>query len=234
MDGGNDGNYAMIHDGSYMPGVLEYRITASEHEIQAGRAYRFQVSALNFNGEGELSSEVLIYNCLNPSNFSAPLYVSSTESSLSINWTAPLEVHSCPLYKYELFIDTGAGDAITNQVGGDLEAHITSYKIPLSASDSSKTFQAQLVAHNDAGSVSSGIGSFVLADVPEAPDAPLNDASVTDDEQIRVKFAETLPDERGSTILGVQLAMDDGYGGEHSIVVGEDEDVTTLATFYTA
>jgi hypothetical protein len=114
MDGGNDGNYAMIYDGSFQPGALEYRITTNEHGIKAGKAYRFQVSAVNFNGEGVLSEEVLIHNCLNPSNFSAPLYVSSTESSLSINWTAPLEVHSCPLYKYELFIDTGADDAITN------------------------------------------------------------------------------------------------------------------------
>jgi hypothetical protein len=141
MDGGNDGNYGLIYDGSFLPGALDYQITANQHGIQAGRAYRFRVSALNFNGEGDLSDEVLIYNCLNPSNFSAPLYVTSTESSLSINWTAPAEVHSCPLYKYELFRDTGAGDTISVLVEGDLEPHVTSYDIPLDALDSSKTFQ---------------------------------------------------------------------------------------------
>ena len=234
MDGGNDGNYALIHDGAHLPGVLEYRVTAATHGLLAGRAYRLQVSALNYNGEGTLSAEALIYNCLSPSGFAAPLYVSSTESSLSVYWTAPQEVHSCPLYGYELFIDTGAGDAITNQVGGALEPHVTSYTIPLSASDASKTFGVQLVAHNDAGSVSSGIGSFLLADTPEAPDAPVNDAAVTNETRIKVNFAETLPAGRGSTILAVQLAMDDGAGGEFVLVVGQDEAKTTLATSYTA
>lgn len=150
-----------------------------------------------------MSAEVLIYNCLSPSGFAAPLYVSSTESSLSVNWTAPTEVHSCPLYRYELFIDTGAGDAITNQVGGALEPHVTSYTIPLSPADASKTFRVQLVAHNDAGSVSSGIGSFLLANTPEAPGPPVNDAAVTNETTIKVNFAETLPAARGSTILAV-------------------------------
>ena len=203
MDGGNDGNFALIYDGSFLPGILEYRVTAAAHGLLAGRAYRFQVSALNYNGEGAASVEALIYNCLNPSGFAAPLYVSSTESSLSVNWTAPLEVHSCPLYRYELFIDAGAGGAITSQVGGALEPHVTSMTVPLSASDSSKTFQVQLVAHNDAGSVSSGVGSFLLANSPEAPDAPVNDAAVTNETRIKVNFAETLPAARGSTVLAV-------------------------------
>jgi hypothetical protein len=70
--------------------------------------------------------------------------------------------------------------------------------------------------------------------VPNAPDPPINDADVTNDSVIKVKYAETLPDSRGSPIIGLQLAMDDGLGGEFVIVVGKDESVTTLETSYVA
>ena len=66
----------------------------------------------------------------------------------------------------------------------------------------------------------SGIGSFVLAGVPDAPAPPTNDASVSSDERIKVRFTETLPDNRGSPIIGVQLAMDNGQGGAMTIVLG--------------
>lgn len=229
MDGGNDGKFQLIFDGQNLPGVLQHRVTSG---ILAGRVYRFKVSALNFNGEGDASTEELIYACLSPSNFSAPTYASSTETSLTIEWGAPRVVNGCPITKYQLFRDTGANDDISVQVGVDLEPHITTYEIALDAGDTSKTFRVQLVVFNDAGSVQSGVGSFVLADVPNAPDPPINDADVTSDSVIRVNYAETLPDSRGSPIIGLQLAMDDGLGGEFVIVVGEDESVTTLETSY--
>ena len=80
----------------------------------------------------------------------------------------------------------------------------------------------------------SGIGFFVLADVPEAPAVPQNDATVTSDSQIRVTFADPLPSGRGSPVLAIQLAMDDGLGGEFQTVLGADESVWTLYTSYTA
>lgn len=80
----------------------------------------------------------------------------------------------------------------------------------------------------------SGIGSFILADVPDAPDPPVNDATVTNDQQIKVNFAQTLPNNRGSPILAVQLAMDDGDGGEFVIVVGKNETAATMSTWYVA
>ncbi len=47
-------------------------------------------------------------------------------------------------------------------------------------------------------------------------------------------FAQTLPDGRGSPIIGVQLEMDDGQGGDFVIVVGQDEEIATLWTSYLA
>jgi hypothetical protein len=67
----------------------------------------------------------------------------------------------------------------------------------------SETYSVFLHAENDAGFAISGTANFVIADVPETPDAPVNEADITDDTQIGVTFAETLPNERGSPIFAV-------------------------------
>jgi hypothetical protein len=118
------------------------------------------------------------------------------------------------------------------QEGGDIEPQVTSQTITLTAA--SLPYRVQLRAFNQAGSVASGIGSFVLADVPEAPAAPVNDAAVTTSTSIRVTFADPLPNARGSPVLAIQLAMDDGLGGDFVTVLGADEAVWTLHTSYTA
>ena len=64
-----------------------------------------------------------------------------------------------------------------------------------------------------AGSVTSGINTFTLANVPFKPLAPENDPTGTNDSQIKVLYGKTLPNNGGSAIIGIQLFMDDGFGG---------------------
>jgi hypothetical protein len=142
MDGGNDGIFKLVHDGRDQPGILEFRVTSLEHQIQPGQAYRFAVAELNYNGEGARSDPATLHICLSPANFSAPTYVASTETTLTISWRAPNASNGCPITKYQLFRDTGSADAISVQVGGDLEPHILSSTITLAAGDTSKTFRA--------------------------------------------------------------------------------------------
>jgi hypothetical protein len=40
--------------------------------VKVGRAYRFKVSALNYNGEGPASDEALLFMCLPPKDLAAP------------------------------------------------------------------------------------------------------------------------------------------------------------------
>jgi hypothetical protein len=131
IDGGNDGSYQLAYDGANRPGVLEFKVTKERFRIVPGRAYRFRVAALNYNGEGALSDEATLYMCLPPQDFPAPEYVSSTETTLTVKWAAPRVSNGCPIVKYELFRDTGVGDAIVEQEGGDLEPHVTRLKINL-------------------------------------------------------------------------------------------------------
>ena len=112
MDGGNDGSYRLAYDGTNRPGVLEFEVTANEFGFLLGRAYRFRVAALNYNGEGSQSDEATLYMCLPPQDFPAPDYVSSTETSLTVKWNPPRLNNGCPIVKYELYRDTGVNDPI--------------------------------------------------------------------------------------------------------------------------
>jgi hypothetical protein len=100
MDGANDGNFAVVHDGTGVPGVLELRLTEATHGIKEGLAYRFKVTSLNYNGEGPASAEALLYMCLPPADFAAPIYVSSSTSTLNVGWSSPSAVNGCPLSKF--------------------------------------------------------------------------------------------------------------------------------------
>ena len=96
IDNGNDGEFRVLYDGTGFAGVNTFAVT----NLTIGQLYRYKVSALNFNGEGVLSSEAQIYACLSPANFSEPTYVTSTENELTISWNAPQQQNGCPVYMY--------------------------------------------------------------------------------------------------------------------------------------
>lgn len=70
---------------------------------------------------------------------------------------------------------------------------------------------------------------YVLASVPQKPDAPTNDATTSDETKIRVLYGTTLPDNGGSDIIDIQLSMDDGLGGDFTVMTT----IYSMATFMT-
>ena len=83
----------------------------------------------------------------------------------------------------------------------------------------------EIEAFNAAGSVQSGLGTFIMAMPPSKPADPYNDPSVTNDEMIKVYFGTTLPNDNGASIVGIQLQIDNGLGGNFSTIVGATRDV---------
>lgn len=188
--------------------------------MTTGRAYRFKVRSVNFNGESVDSTETTLYSCLPPLNLDAPTYVSSTETTLTIIWNLPQLTNGCPIFQYKLWRDIGDNGLITTQVGV-YEPHISSDTITFAGTDTTKTFRFQVEAFNNAGSVKSGVAIFVLSNVPETPlTAPVNDASVTNDQKIKVTYGMPLPDGRGSPITSIELQMDNGIGGDYVSLIG--------------
>lgn len=100
-------------------------------------------------------------------------------------------------------IDDGAGSDISNSVG-IFEPHVSSATITsFTAADTSKTFRLQVKATTAGGVALSGISSFILAAVPQKPAPPENDASLTNSQQITVRFGTVLPDNGGSSITNI-------------------------------
>lgn len=85
MDQGSNGFFTRLFDGRNKPGIMDFTVDG----LQTGLAYQFKVRAINFNGVGEFSPEVTYYSCLAPEGIIPPQYVSSTETSLRVKWSAP-------------------------------------------------------------------------------------------------------------------------------------------------
>jgi hypothetical protein len=62
MATGLAGSYNLVYDGTNFPIITSKIITG----LTTGEVYRFKVSAINYNGEGDLSNEFLTYACTEP------------------------------------------------------------------------------------------------------------------------------------------------------------------------
>lgn len=107
-DDGLNGAFTEVFDGEGFPNVDEFNLG----NLVTGNPYRFKVSALNINGESDVSDSTTIYACLKPTNVKAPYYISSTKTSIEIGWTEPTD-NGCEITGFEIYRDTGNNDAIT-------------------------------------------------------------------------------------------------------------------------
>lgn len=119
--------------------------------LRTGVAYKFKVSALNFNGAGELSQEVTFYSCLPPTDILPPQYVSSTETTLYFSWSEPQQLNGCPIQGFNLNILDGLTEA-----SSFVEPHINTFEIMNQNADDAKLYTIWVEAITAAGSVLSG------------------------------------------------------------------------------
>lgn len=99
-----------------------------------------------------------------------PQYVSSTEASLKVTWSAPAFLYGCPLINYNLYINDGQGGPVDTIVAV-LEPHINYLDILsfVEDVDTSKQYLLTIEAVTAAGSVLSGTNQFILANTPQKP-----------------------------------------------------------------
>ena len=161
MDAGSDGYFRMIFDGTSKPGVNYFLAD----NLTSGRAYNFKLQALNSNGASVEGEQVTFYSCLPPSMLLPPQYVSSTETQLIVDWTSPAQLNGCPLQSFDLYINDGAGSAVSI-LHDSFAPYESLATIDFAVSETSKEYQLSIVATTAGGSVTSGVASFVLANVP--------------------------------------------------------------------
>ena len=84
--------------------------TATVVELEGGRLYAFVVSGVSAAGEGDVSAEAATQST-SPSAPSGLTSVLQTTSSITLEWTAPLELGGDTVSEYVLYMDDGSGES---------------------------------------------------------------------------------------------------------------------------
>jgi hypothetical protein len=173
--------------------------------LRTGVAYNFKVAALNFNGHGPQSEEVTFYSCLPPKDILPPQIVTSSDSTLTIEWSEPRQLNGCPLQGFNIFVDDGTSESETFVL-----PHTNKFNILSSNSD--RLYTVKVEAVTAAGRIMSGTNTLKMTNVPSKPAPVVNDASVTNANQIKVILSPV--ENPASPIVNIQLYMDNGNGGD--------------------
>jgi hypothetical protein len=115
MDDGNGVIFNVVFIG------LQLEFVATN--LTSGVGYSFKVSAVNFNGEGTVSSTSIIESCIVPSGVQAPTLVSSTSTSIDLRWTQPLSNGGCSILSYAIFRDDGMNGNLVNNMNPEIIAN---------------------------------------------------------------------------------------------------------------
>lgn len=94
----------MIWNGKAHPEITDYTLTA---DITTGEFYTFRHKAYNFNGESVYSDPFTTYACVLPNKPGKPTWITSTQTTISIEWTVPADDGGCPIREYRVFRDSG-------------------------------------------------------------------------------------------------------------------------------
>jgi len=101
MDDGRQGSFRDVFDTNKNPSILNFLAKG----LIPGLPYWFWVQAYNFNGKSDYSSVMTIYSCEDIKGINSPKYLSSTSTSLTVQWEEPANIGGCSITGYELYMD---------------------------------------------------------------------------------------------------------------------------------
>jgi hypothetical protein len=80
----------------------------------AGDIYKFRVTARNVVGDSHASSSFSAMAASLPSAPGTPTKVTSSETSITIEWTAPEDDGGSPIFDYQVLWDQGTGGSFVS------------------------------------------------------------------------------------------------------------------------
>lgn len=226
------GDWSIAYDGTDgYPGVTQLAFT----DLSAGLAYKFKIAASYQNGLTAESSEVEIYTCEQPSGLAVPELVATTSSSYTLKWSQPTDLGGCSLTGYKLYRNDGNGGTAFSEIDAsdvnDKPTYTEHTTTDVSSGNIGNAYAFKIEALTEAGSVLSSSIEYTLANVPDNPSsAPASDSSITSASKIKVDISAVSGD-GGSAILSYSLEMDDGNGGEYTVLYGDLTE--SMSTTYT-
>jgi len=128
--------------------------------------------------------------CLPPDHISAPYYISSTKTEITLGWTEPHDTGGCPILSYVLYMDSGDGSGF-NEIDSDeitnkpyLKQHTVA-----GLTDTGSFYGFKIGAYNEIDEIVSLARSYKLAAVPSKPsNPPRQDFAQTTENQIKVEY----------------------------------------------
>jgi hypothetical protein len=159
-----NGHISLAYDGSLNSAVSSYLV----QNLNTGAYYAFYLTAVNFNGESLSSSEMTAVVCLAPLQLEQPVYVSSTQTSITLAWNPPTSTGGCPILSYALFSDFGVSGATYTEVDANqienkpyLNSHTVQGLLHTGAQ-----YNFYLKVFNEVGDATSIVTNTTLAAVP--------------------------------------------------------------------
>ena len=99
------GEFTVIWDGRDRPEITKLTLPDTVEAWPVTLRHR----AYNFNGASEYSDEVITFACVDPQAPSKPRWVTSTQTSITIEWDQSDDDGGCPILEYRVFRDSGLG-----------------------------------------------------------------------------------------------------------------------------
>jgi large repetitive protein len=223
IDDQGQGNYETIYYGVGQPIRLFYLA----QNLISGSTYNARVRTYNFNGYGNWKTLQEIEVCGSPSGFSQPVITETTQTAITVQWTAPSSNGGCSVTGYAVFIDDGSlgsfveansdSDSLVRSIPSLNTLQIT--RIP--ADSLGKRFRIYVEVFNTVGSTTSPIVSTILATVPLAPPIPVFVQSLSSDTQLTIDISGfTTSYNGGSSVISFEIQMATGCSGPFVSLVG--------------
>lgn len=226
-------DYSTIYNGENFPNVRQFTAPG----LTRGLTYSFKVMALNINGAGPASDPLEVTFCSAPTGLAAPTLLDSTQTTLTLQWTAPEYDGGCPVREYILMRDDGSGPSapIDTVVDASIlsgEPSLREHTVVFSATDTTKAFKF-LIQVKTIVVTSSDSVTFVVAARPNSPtSAPTSDIAETSGSQIKVVYPALSSSETGgSAITSYELQMYDRDTSTWTSLVGNSSDLSLATSF---
>lgn len=176
MDDGYGGDFKVVLDTVGLSNKITHFLATG---LTPSLIYRFKVAAFNKNGvAGQLSDISSFMACDVPKLFAKPNKLSTTRSSITVNWSEPADNGGCSIQGYSVHIDDGNQGPfveanVENDINVRLQPSLSQLTITrIAAANLGKTYQIKVRAYNPAGVTESKILGVVFAALPDAPPVP--------------------------------------------------------------
>lgn len=177
-DTGRKDDMRLVFDGVGFPNTSSFEYTSKSNldlTIDPYLFYKFQVSAVNFNGEGDKSPVELLQTCTTPSLIEPPVITFISTNLVSVLWDKPENDGGCPITSYHLYYNQGSLINVFQEIDSlavSNQPFLNAHDIDTSTWTAGLRYKLKVGVENHVDLRVSDSVEFLLASVPSKPNPP--------------------------------------------------------------